>query len=89
VQNAANSGVGRSFVAEDIRAEIGDARVAPGVDSVGGTGVGRLIDVLSPGRLVTYGAASGQPMSISHLGLISKQVTVRGFLRVFSTTQQR
>src|SRR5260370_15889132 len=80
VQNAANSGVGRSLIAlakargfrtinfardesvfadltasgadivhlddpsagEDVRSEIGDARIALAVDSVGGDGVGRL-----------------------------------------------
>src|SRR5260370_32276848 len=87
VQNAANSGVGRSLIAlakargfrtinlardestfadltasgadivhlddaagaEDIRREIGDARIALAVDSVGGDGVGRLCDLLSDG----------------------------------------
>jgi NADPH:quinone reductase-like Zn-dependent oxidoreductase len=118
VQNAANSGVGRSLIAlakargfrtinlardesvfadltasgadivhldnatavEDVRREIGDGRVALAVDSVGGTGVGRLVDLLSDGGwLITYAAATGQPMSINALSLIGKHVTVRGF----------
>jgi NADPH:quinone reductase-like Zn-dependent oxidoreductase len=118
VQNAANSGVGRSLIAlakvrgfrtinlarnesvfddltalgadivhlddasaaEHVRKEIGDARVALAVDSVGGQGVGRLVDLLSDrGWLVTYAAATGQPMSIDAFSLIAKHLTVRGF----------
>jgi NADPH:quinone reductase-like Zn-dependent oxidoreductase len=118
VQNAANSGVGRSLIAlakargfrtinlardastfaaltasgadivhlddasatEDVRKEIGAARIALAVDSVGGDGVGRLVDLLSDGgSLVTYAAATGQPMSINALSLIGKHLTVRGF----------
>jgi NADPH:quinone reductase-like Zn-dependent oxidoreductase len=118
VQNAANSGVGRSLIAlaktrgfrtinlardestfadltasgadivhlddasaaEDIRKEIGDGRIALAVDSVGGDGVGRLVDLLSDrGWLVTYAAATGRPMSINSLSLIGKHLTVRGF----------
>jgi NADPH:quinone reductase-like Zn-dependent oxidoreductase len=118
VQNAANSGVGRSLIAlarargfrtiniardastfadltasgadivhlddasaaEDVRREIGEARVALAVDSVGGDGVGRLVDLLSHGGwLVTYAAASGLPMSIDAFSLIAKGLTVRGF----------
>jgi NADPH:quinone reductase-like Zn-dependent oxidoreductase len=118
VQNAANSGVGRSLIAlakargfrtinlardestfadltasgadivhlddasaaEDVRKEIGDARIALAVDSVGGDGVGRLVDLLSEGGwLVTYAAATGQPMSINAMSLIGKHLTVRGF----------
>jgi NADPH:quinone reductase-like Zn-dependent oxidoreductase len=47
---------------------------------VGGDGVGRLVDLLSDGGwLVTYAAATGQPMSINAMSLIGKDVTVRGF----------
>jgi len=118
VQNAANSGVGRSLIAlakargfrtinlardesvfadltasgadivhlddaaaaEDVRKTIGDARVALAVDSVGGDAPARLLDLLSDGgSLVTYAAATGQPMSVNTLTLIGKRVTVRGF----------
>ena len=118
VQNAANSGVGRSLIAlakargfrtvnlardestfadltasgadivhlddasaaEDVRRKIGDARIALAVDSVGGDGVGRLADLLSDrGWLVTYAAATGDPMSINAMSLIGNHVTVRGF----------
>jgi NADPH:quinone reductase-like Zn-dependent oxidoreductase len=118
VQNAANSGVGRSLIAlakargfrtinlardqsvlagltasgadivhlddetatEDVRKEIGDARVALAVDSVGGVSAARLLDLLSEGgSLVTYATATGQPMPVDELTLIVKRATVRGF----------
>jgi NADPH:quinone reductase-like Zn-dependent oxidoreductase len=42
--------------------------------------VGRLVDLLSDGGwLVTYAAATGQPMSINAFSLIAKHLTVRGF----------
>jgi NADPH:quinone reductase-like Zn-dependent oxidoreductase len=66
--------------AEDVRREIGDARIALAVDSVGGDSAGRLVDLLSDGGwLVTYAAATGQPMSINAYSLIANHVTVRGF----------
>jgi NADPH:quinone reductase-like Zn-dependent oxidoreductase len=118
VQNAANSGVGRSLIAlakargfrtinlarnesvfadltasgadivhlddataaEDVRKEIGDARVALAVDSVGGVSAARLLDLLSEGgSLVAYAAATGQPMPVDELALIIKRATIRGF----------
>src|SRR5580704_17968501 len=118
VQNAANSGVGRSLIAlakvrgfrtinlardesvfadltasgadivhlddetaaEDVRKEIGDARVALAVDSVGGASAGRLLGWLSyGGSLVAYATATGQPMPVNELTLIVKRATVRGF----------
>ena len=118
VQNAANSGVGRSLIAlakargfrtinlarnesvladltasgadivhlddataaEDVRKEIGDARVALAVDSVGGVAAARLLDLLSEGgSLVAYAAATGQPMPVDELTLIIKRATIRGF----------
>jgi NADPH:quinone reductase-like Zn-dependent oxidoreductase len=118
VQNAANSGVGRSLIAlakargfrtinlardesvladlttagadivhlddatavEDARTEIGAARVALAVDAVGGSAGAGLLDLLSDGgSLVTYAAATGQPMPVSEPTLIAKRATVRGF----------
>jgi NADPH:quinone reductase-like Zn-dependent oxidoreductase len=118
VQNAANSGVGRSLIAlakarglrtvnlardesvlaeltasgadivhlddatvvEDVRKEIGDARVALAVDSVGGESAARLLDLLSyGGSLVTYATATGQPIPVEELTLIGKRATVSGF----------
>src|SRR5258708_7846641 len=114
VQNAANSGVGRSLIAlakarglrtinlardkstfadltasgadivhlddakaaEDVRRAIGDARIALAVDSVGGDGVGQLVGLLSDGGwLVTYAAATGQPMSITAFSVIAAHLT--------------
>jgi len=118
VQNAANSGVGRSLIAlaklrglktinlarddttfaeltaagadvvhpddpdavGDVRALIGDARVALAVDCVGGPVVARLLDLLSDGGcLVGYSWASGEPMWVDTLSLVGKHLTVRGF----------
>jgi NADPH:quinone reductase-like Zn-dependent oxidoreductase len=118
VQNAANSGVGRSLIAlaklrglktinlarddatfaeltaagadvvhvddpdavGDVRAVIGDARVALAVDSVGGPVVARLVELLSDGGwLVSYSTATGDPMWVDTLTLIGKHLTVRGF----------
>ncbi|MGD1110764.1 MAG: zinc-binding dehydrogenase, partial [Mycobacterium sp.] len=118
VQNAANSGVGRSLIAlakargfrtinlardesvlagltasgadvvhlddatavEEVRKEIGDARVALAVDSVGGVSAARLLDLLSEGgSLVAYATATGLPMPVDELTLIVKRATVRGF----------
>ena len=118
VQNAANSGVGRSLIAlakrrglktinlvrddatfaeltaagadvvhvddddavGDVRAVIGDARVALAVDSVGGPGVSRLLELLSDGGLlVSYSWARDEPMWVDTSTLVAKHITVRGF----------
>ena len=118
VQNAANSGVGRSLIAlgklrglktinlarddatfaeltaagadvvhvddpdavGDVRAVIGDARVALAVDSVGGPAVARLVELLSDGGLlVGYSWATGEPMWVDTPALVGKHLTVRGF----------
>jgi NADPH:quinone reductase-like Zn-dependent oxidoreductase len=106
VQNAANSGVGRSLIAlaklrglktinlarddatfaelteagadvvhvddpdavGDVRAVIGDARVALAVEAVGGPGVARLLELLSDGGwLVSYSWARDEPNVGRHL----------------------
>ncbi|AGB24231.1 Zn-dependent oxidoreductase, NADPH:quinone reductase [Mycobacterium sp. JS623] len=118
VQNAANSGVGRSLIAlakrrglktinlardeaafseltaagadvvhvddpdavGDVRAAIGDARVALAVDSVGGRVVARLLELLSDGgSLVSYSWAAGEPMWVDTPTLVAKHLAVRGF----------
>jgi NADPH:quinone reductase-like Zn-dependent oxidoreductase len=118
VQNAANSGVGRSLIAlakrrglktinlarddstfaeltaagadvvhvddadaaADVRALIGDARVALAVEAVGGPGVSRLLDLLSDGgSLVSYSWARDEPMWVDTATLVGKHITVRGF----------
>ncbi|MEE3064262.1 MAG: zinc-dependent alcohol dehydrogenase family protein [Actinomycetota bacterium] len=118
VQNAANSGVGRSLIAlaklrglktinlvrddatfaeltaagadvvhvddddavGDVRAAIGDARVALAVDSVGGPGVAQQLGLLSDGGwLVSYSWARDEPMWVDTPILVAKHITVRGF----------
>ena len=50
------------------------------VDSVGGDATATLVQMLSDrGVLVTYSAASGQPLAVNELLLIGKQLTVKGF----------
>ena len=118
VQNAANSGVGRSLIAlarhrglktinlarddttfaeltaagadvvhaddddavGDVRAIIGDARVALAVDSVGGPVVSRLLELLSDGgQLVSYSWARNEAMWVDTPTLVGKHITVHGF----------
>jgi NADPH:quinone reductase-like Zn-dependent oxidoreductase len=118
VQNAANSGVGRSLIAlaklrglktinlarddatfaelteagadvvhvddpdavGDVRAVIGDARVALAVEAVGGPVVARLLELLSDGGwLVSYSWARDEPMWVDTSTLVGKHLTVRGF----------
>ena len=50
------------------------------VDSVGGDATATLVQMLSDrGVLVTYSAASGQPLAVYELLLIGKNLTVKGF----------
>jgi NADPH:quinone reductase-like Zn-dependent oxidoreductase len=64
----------------DVRAVIGDARVALAVDSVGGPGVARLLELLSDGGwLVGYSWARDEPMWVDTSTLVGKHLTVRGF----------
>jgi NADPH:quinone reductase-like Zn-dependent oxidoreductase len=117
VQNAGNSGVGRSLSAiakqrgirtisfvrrpeliDELKAEadvvlldepaavkeavrvIGKGSVRLAVDSVGGDATATLVQLLSDrGVLVSYAAATGQPMAINALSLIGKHLTVKGF----------
>jgi NADPH:quinone reductase-like Zn-dependent oxidoreductase len=125
VQNAANSGVGRSLIAlakarglrtinlardesafadltaagadivhrddatavEDIRTTIGDARITLAVDSVGGDGVSRLVDLLSDGgTLVSYATATGQPIGADSSGRARQALTSSLTLSVMLAT---
>ena len=118
VQNAGNSGVGRSLIAiaklrgirtislvrrpeligelkaagadvvlmdesaaiEEAVRIIGKGSVRLAVDSVGGDATAKLVQLLSDrGVLVTYAAASGQPLAVNALFLIGKHLTVKGF----------
>jgi NADPH:quinone reductase-like Zn-dependent oxidoreductase len=58
----------------------GGAPVVSAIDGVGGRGAKDLLDVLATGAtLVSFGAMSGEPLSIDAGQLIFKQATVRGF----------
>jgi NADPH:quinone reductase-like Zn-dependent oxidoreductase len=64
----------------DVRAVIGDARVALAVEAVGGPVVGRLLELLSDGGwLVSYSWARDEPMWVDTATLVGKHLTVRGF----------
>jgi NADPH:quinone reductase-like Zn-dependent oxidoreductase len=64
----------------DVRAVIGDARVALAVEAVGGPGVARLLELLSDGGwLVSYSWAKDEPMWVDTSTLVGKHLTVRGF----------
>jgi NADPH:quinone reductase-like Zn-dependent oxidoreductase len=59
---------------------IGKGSVRLAVDSVGGEATATLVQLLSDrGVLVTYAAASGQPLAVNELLLIGKHLTVKGF----------
>jgi NADPH:quinone reductase-like Zn-dependent oxidoreductase len=65
---------------DKVRAIVGDAPVAAGVDAVGGKSSGDLLSLVGEnGVLASFGAMSGEPMQISPADLIFKQVTVKGF----------
>ncbi|MDT0182822.1 zinc-binding dehydrogenase [Microbacterium sp. ARD31] len=62
------------------RALVGDAGARAAVDSVGGDVANGLAELLGEdGLLVTFGAASNQPLVISSGPVIFKQLTVKGF----------
>ncbi|GLQ45721.1 alcohol dehydrogenase [Dyella lipolytica] len=59
---------------------VGKDAIRLAVDSVGGGATDTLIQLLSDrGVLVTYAAATGQPLAINPLQLIGKHLTVKGF----------
>lgn len=63
-----------------LREVIGTARVAGGVDNIGGPAAGELAALISAdGLLLSFGAMSGQPVQISASDLIFKQITLRGY----------
>ena len=65
---------------EEAARVIGKGSVRLAVDSVGGGATATLVQLLSDrGVLVTYAAASGQPLAVNALLLIGKHLTVKGF----------
>ena len=62
------------------RALVGEAGARAAVDSVGGEVAGGLAELLGEdGLLVTFGAASNQPLALSSGPIIFKHLTVKGF----------
>lgn len=62
-----------------VREAIGNARVAGGIDMVGGTASGDLVSLVSEfGLILSFGGMSNQPATIDVGEMIFKQVTFRG-----------
>ena len=93
-RDLAQLGFNNIFVTEhpdwkkQLKAAIGNARVAGAVEMVGGKAAGELASLISDfGLLLSFGAISNEPAVINVSDLIFKQITVRGFwsLKVFQT----
>ena len=72
-----------------VRQAIGEAKIALGIDAVGGMATERLAQALAPGgTIVNYGAMGGEPCTVSPASLIFRGITLRGFwlARWFRTT---
>jgi NADPH:quinone reductase-like Zn-dependent oxidoreductase len=70
--------------AEEALRLVGDGSVHLAADGIGGAATATLVDTLSSGGvLVSYAAASGEPMSVNALQLIFKQLRVQGFFLGF------
>lgn len=79
-------------LAARVREATGDAKIALAVDAVGGAATERLAQSLAPGgTVVTYGAMSGEPCTLSAASLIFRGITLRGFwlARWFRTADAR
>lgn len=79
-------GFGNIFVTEssawqdDLRGTIGTARVAGGIDMIGGAATGEIASFISEdGLLLGFGAISNQPFMVDIADLIYKQITIRGY----------
>lgn len=67
-------------LAERVRAQIGDDRLALAVDAVAGDACMRIARCLSDGGLlVNYGVLSGAPVTIDYHELVFRAITARGF----------
>ena len=65
---------------EQARALIGEARVAAGLDSVGGEAAGQVLSLLGDGgRLVVFGAMGGSTMALPSGPIIFRDLKVEGF----------
>lgn len=65
---------------DSVRKITAGASIVAAVDGVGGSSAGDLMDLLGDGgTLVSFGAMSGKPLSLSPGDLIFKQAVVKGF----------
>lgn len=67
-------------LADRVRAVVGDGKIRLGLDAVGGDSFARMADILNTGGvMVSYGALSGVPATLSAQATIFRDVTVKGF----------
>ncbi len=65
---------------ERVRALTGGAPIIRALDSLGGEGASQLLEVVADGaELVSFGAMTPQPLSITAAQLLFRGITVRGF----------
>ncbi len=63
-----------------VKKTIGDGKILCAIDSVGGKASGDLLSLLAPsGKLVAFGAMSGEPMQLDPGPFIFEQDTLEGF----------
>ena len=94
-QDLEAQGIKNIFVLDDdnawidaVRNTIGKARVAGGIDMVSGPMAGQLASLISQGgKLLSFGAMSGQPMQLNPGDLIFKQISVYGFWNLLEQKQ--
>jgi NADPH:quinone reductase-like Zn-dependent oxidoreductase len=89
-------GFGDIFVTEGrhwqdaLRRTIGTARVAGGIDMIGGEATGEIASFISEdGLLLGFGAISNQPFMVDIADLIYKQITMRGYWSLKAFQQLR
>lgn len=65
---------------DQLRQQIGESRLAGGIDMVGGALPGEMLALMSPGAtLLVMGAMSGEPMQVNVSPLIFGELLIRGF----------
>ncbi len=67
-------------LAERVAKESGNAKIRLGIDAIGGSAIGRLIDCIAEGgTAVNYGLLSGQPCQINAFNFVFRDIKLVGF----------